>query len=95
MKTKRVRFEKEYNGKKYLLVAFKRECFDHFVDVEIYVYNPKALLLKWDYIEGRGFSLKEFESVERGIELVFSRFLEREEYREKSKEKWNNFCNKY
>lgn len=92
---KKFRIEKEYNGKKYLLVAFKRECFDHLVVVEIYAYNPKALLLKWDYIDNRYFSLKEFEDVEHGIQFVFSRFLEREAYREDSKKKWDNFCNKH
>ena len=95
MKMKRVRFEKEYNGNTYLLIASKEKYFDHLVKVEIYIYKPKALLFKLDYIENRYFSLKEFEDVEHGIELVFSRYIEREEYREKSKEKWNNFCNKY
>ena len=95
MKKKSVEIEREYNGKKYLLVVSKGEYFEDLVMVKIYVYNPKNSLFKWDFIEERCFSLKDFEDVEQGIELVFSRYLEREEYREKYKEKWNNFCNKY
>ena len=95
MKRKIIEIEKEYNGTKYLLEASKDMLFDDLVKVEIYIYNPKALLFKLQYIEYRYFSLGDFENVEDGIELVFSRYLEREEYREKSKEKWNNFCNKY
>lgn len=95
MKRKSIEIEKEYNGNKYLLVASKGEYFELLVMVKIYIYNPKALFFKWKYITERCFSLKDFEDVEQGIELVFSRYLEREEYREKYKEKWNNFCNKY
>lgn len=95
MKRKSIEIEKEYNGKKYTLVASKGEYFEHLVMVEIYIYNPKALFFKWKYITERCFFLKDFENVEQGIELVFSQYIEREEYRRKSQEKWDNFCNKY
>lgn len=95
MKKKSVEIEREYNGKKYLLVVSKGEYFEHLVMVKIYVYNPEALLSKWDFIEESCFSLKDVVKVESGIEIVFSRCLEKEEYKEKSQEKWNNFCNKY
>lgn len=95
MKTKSIEIEKEYNGTKYVLEASKDMLFDDLVKVEIYAYNPKALLFKLQYIEYRYFSLGDFEDVEHGIDFVFSRYIEREEYREKSQEKWNNFCNKY
>ena len=95
MKRKSIEIEKEYNGTKYLLEASKDMFFDHLVMVKIYVYNPKALLFKWNYVEESCFSLKDVVKAESGIEIVFSRYLEKEEYKEKSKEKWNNFCNKY
>lgn len=95
MKRKSIEIEKEYNGKKYLLVASKGEYVDHLVMVDICIYNPKALFFKWKCITERCFSLKDFENVEQGIELVFSQYLEREKCREKSQEKWNNFCNNY